>query len=121
MEYYYHDIIDEIMVNGKLYYLAGDYTYSVWPSLFVFYFNKQIAENNNVGDLYSLVREGNWTLDKLKELCANVYQDLNGNAEKDDADLFGLATDYGNVADAYYSALQVKITDRDASGDSGDQ
>ena len=115
-EYYYHDIIDEVMVNGKLYYIAGDYTYSVWPSLFVFYFNKQIAENNNVGDLYSLVREGSWTLDKLNELCANVYQDLNGNAEKDDADLFGLATDYENVADAYYSALQVKITDRDASG-----
>ena len=56
-EYYYHDIIDEITVNGKLFYLVGDYTYSVWPSLFVYYFNKQIAEDNGIDGLYDLVRE----------------------------------------------------------------
>lgn len=115
-EYYYHDIIDEITVNGKLYYLAGDYTYSVWPSLFVYYFNKQLAEDNRIDGLYDLVGDGKWTVDKLGELCAGVYRDLNGNSEKDEEDMFGLATDYENVADAYYSAFQVKITDR---GDDG--
>lgn len=115
-EYYYHDIIDEITVNGKLFYLVGDYTYSVWPSLFVYYFNKQIAEDNGIDGLYDLVREGKWTVDKLSELCAGVYRDLNGNSEKDEEDMFGLATDYENVADAYYSAFQVRITDRGEDG-----
>ena len=115
-EYYYHDIIDEIKVNGKLYYLTGDFTYSVWPSLYVYYFNKKIAAESQLEDLYALVRDGKWTIDKLNELSADVYRDLNGNSKKDEDDLFGLATDYENVADAYYSALQVKITDKDAAG-----
>ncbi|MCI8388073.1 MAG: hypothetical protein HFE63_06350 [Clostridiales bacterium] len=112
-DYYYHDIMNEITINGKLYYLAGDFTYSIWPNLYVYFFNKQIADDNHLSDLYDLVRSGDWTIDKVLELSQNIYQDLNGNTKKDKEDLFGVATDYENVADAYYSAFQIAVTTRD--------
>lgn len=114
--YYYHDIIDEITINNKLLYLVGDYTLTVWKHLFVYFFNKQIAADYKLPDLYQLVRDGAWTIDKLIELSANVYSDLNGNSKEDEDDLYGLATDYGNIADAYYSAFEIPITVIDAEG-----
>lgn len=109
-EYYYHDIISQITINGKLLYLVGDYTLTVWKHLFVYFFNKQLATDYNLPDLYQLVRDGKWTVDKLIELSANVYSDVNGNGKEDDGDLYGLATDFGNIADAYYSAFEIPIT-----------
>ncbi len=115
-DYYYHDIIRESTLNGKLYFLAGDFTYSVWPSMLVYFFNKGMAVSYGIEDLYGLVREGKWTLDKLMELTSGVYVDKNGNGVKDDEDAFGFATDFGNIADAYYAAFDIKLTVR---GDDG--
>lgn len=114
--YYYHDIIDQITINGKLLYLVGDYTLTVWKHLFVYFFNKQLATDYNMPDLYQLVRDGKWTIDKLIELSADVYADINGDSKEDDGDLYGLATDYGNIADAYYSAFEIPITVPDENG-----
>ncbi len=115
-DYYYHDIIRESTLNGKLYFLAGDFTYSVWPSMLVYFFNKDMALSYSIEDPYGLVREGKWTLDKLMELTSGVYVDENGNGKKDDEDSFGFATDFGNIADAYYAAFDIKLTVR---GDDG--
>ncbi len=115
-DYYYRDIIRESTLNDKLYYLAGDFTYSVWPSMLVYFFNKGMAESYNLEDLYSLVREGKWTLDKLMELSTGVYVDQNGDGAKDKSDSFGFATDFGNIADAYYAAFDIKLTVRDDAG-----
>ncbi len=114
--YYYHDIIDQITINGKLLYLVGDYTLTVWKHLFVYFFNKQLATDYNLPDLYQLVRDGVWTIDRLIELSADVYADVNGNGKEDDGDLYGLATDFGNIADAYYSAFEIPITVPDPDG-----
>ena len=32
-----------------------------------------------LGDLYDLAREGEWTVDKLRELTADIYIDVNGD------------------------------------------
>ena len=42
-------------------------------------FNKTIAENSQLGNLYDLVREGKWTLDAMKSLCEQVTSDTDGN------------------------------------------
>lgn len=115
-DYYYSDIIEESTLNGKLYYLTGDFTYSLWPSMLVYFFNKDMASSYQIGDLYQTVRDGSWTLDKLIELTGVVYRDTNGDGLKDAGDEFGLATDYGNIADAYYSAFDIEITVRDEEG-----
>ncbi|MGM9683851.1 MAG: hypothetical protein ACI3XQ_09655, partial [Eubacteriales bacterium] len=44
-------------------------------------------------DLYELVKNKEWTLEKLNLMTQDVYQDLNNSATVDDADRFGF---YGN-------------------------
>ncbi len=41
------------------------------------YFNKNIAEKYNLGNLYDLVRKGEWTFDKFEELSKTVYEKSN--------------------------------------------
>ncbi|MFQ9149198.1 MAG: hypothetical protein ACLR5G_13490 [Eubacteriales bacterium] len=35
---------------------------------YAMYFNKKLAEDLNTGDIYGLVNDGKWTLDKMAEL-----------------------------------------------------
>lgn len=52
---------------------------------------KRWPRNIRLKTSYHLVREGKWTFDKMNELCAGIYQDLNGNQIIDAEDAFGMA------------------------------
>jgi hypothetical protein len=81
-------------VNGKLYALVSDAALSSVNQTYCVYFNKNIASDYNIvpEDIYSAVRDGSWTIDKMSEYIKPVYQDLNGNGKKDEADLYGNKT-----------------------------
>jgi len=53
-------------------------------------FNKQILAENNLGDIYSMVREGTWTFDRFSEMGAAVTRDLDGNGTYDASDAWGV-------------------------------
>lgn len=52
-------------------------------------FNKTIASNNQLEDLYTLVREGKWTYDKLTEMAEATYNDSNGDGTMTPDDIYG--------------------------------
>ena len=114
--YFYQDLVNELTVNNKLNYLIGDYTITYLDNVNVMFFNKQIAENENIGDVYQLVRDGEWTIDKCIELSKGVYHDLDGNGYKNENDLFGYITDYGNTTDGFYSQFDTQHTKKDEGG-----
>lgn len=72
-------------------FLTGDFNLTTLNQLFVQYFNKRIYGDlfGNPDDLYSLVLEGNWTIDKMSEMIAAAYVDLNGNGLTDPEDQLG--------------------------------
>lgn len=82
-------LIDEATCDGKLYFCSGDISNYMIYYLNAVFFNKSLAQAYDVEDLYTLVREGKWTLDKLAQLSADAYHDLNGDGKKDPADQFG--------------------------------
>ena len=43
-------------------------------------------------DVYSLVREGKWTLDQLARLSSGIKEDLNADDKFDSRDRYGLMT-----------------------------
>ncbi len=114
--YFYQDLVNELSVNGKLNYLIGDYTITYMDNVNVMFFNKQIAVNENLGDIYQIVRDGEWTIDKCIELSKGVYHDIDGNGYKNENDLFGYITDYGNTADGFYSQFDTQHTKKDENG-----
>lgn len=81
-------INETINILGQQYYMAG---YITMPTPFCMFFNKGLAVDSNVGDLYQMVRDKQWTLDKLKEVTASVSVDLNGDGVYDGADQWGIS------------------------------
>ncbi len=115
--HYNQDIVNEMTVNDKLYFLLGDYSLTYWEFAYVLYFNKTIAENYNLEDLYQLVKDGKWTFDKMIEMSKGVWTDLNGDAWPGEEDCFGYISDTQNTTDALEAHFDVSITSRDENGD----
>lgn len=54
------------------------------------FFNKKLAEDYNVGNLYDRVLNNQWTIADMIEIGKNVSDDLNGDGKYDDDDRYGL-------------------------------
>ena len=109
-------VADELTVNKTCYTLSGDLTVSLWRYFFVFLFNKRLAEEYKIGDLYAIVRDGDWTLDKLSELTANTYRDLDGDATQTMKDAYGMIASNTTPVDAFMDAFQIKVTTKNSKG-----
>jgi len=103
-------------VAGKLYTSVSDLSLTALQLSYCFLYNKSIAENYQIGDMYSIVNEGKWTIDKLQELSASIYSDINGNSEHDMEDLYGIICDQVTGLDAYREAFDIPNTGRDDEG-----
>ncbi len=92
-------IKDNASVNGRMYMMVSDISLSYTQQTWAMTYNKTLAEQNAFPDLYAMVREGTWTLDTLISLTESLYQDANGNGERDnDGDIYGFTA--GNASDA---------------------
>ncbi|MBQ4605213.1 MAG: extracellular solute-binding protein [Clostridia bacterium] len=79
-----------LQVGGKLLFTTGDITPTYYNIPYAIGFNMKLASDQN-NDLYSLVREGTWTLDKFGELCLQYTLDLDGDGKMTNADQVGYA------------------------------
>jgi hypothetical protein len=109
-------IADSFTINGKLYAMTGDIALTLWQQFITIFYNKQIALDNNITDLYSLVKSGDWTFDKLTEYSKNITRDLDGNGTYDFNDMFGYGTDYATAVDAYQIAFDLPILKKTSDG-----
>ncbi len=115
-DYYFADAVKELTYNNQLYFMVSDYCLTMWENLYVTYFNKQLAADNQLPDLYDLVRDGKFTMRAIAELSKDIYSDMNGDNKSGPEDLFGFISDYQNVADAYSAAFDNPVTRLDENG-----
>ena len=88
--WWYSYINNELELCEKLYLGSGAYGMLATANAIVTYFNKQVAENHNMEDLYTLVNDGKWTFEKMSELSKTVSADLNGDGKYAAEDLIGI-------------------------------
>ena len=82
---------EQLEINGVMPYTTGSITTIVDQFTFCILFNKNIAEEMKL-DLYSLVREGKWTVDKWGEITSLISEDVNGDDVMDMHDKYGSLT-----------------------------
>ena len=109
--YYTHSILSDTSILKRNYLAVGDMTLVSNEGTWSMMYNKQVAENLHIENLYDLVREGKWTIDKLFELTQNIGTD-DGNGKPDLNDFFGLLTTGDSFAGFLY-ALDYKIIEKD--------
>ena len=109
-------IADEMNINGKCYLVTGDASLVLWQNMRCMLFNKRLAENYKTPDLYEIVRNGEWTFDKLVEVTKDVYIDLDGDGKASDGDVYGYLTDWATAVDNLKEAFEIKVTTKNADG-----
>lgn len=113
--YWSNAIMDDISIYNKNYIGISDLTIQAYFASGIIYFNKQLAEDYKIDDPYQLVRDGDWTFDKMIELCRNVSADVNGNNEYDEKDQYGLTFNNFAWQILYYGGGETFVK-KDAEG-----
>ena len=87
-DYWNINAIEELEVQGHAYLALNDFMINS-PNAVLF--NKRMLDQFNINeDLYELVRDGEWTMDKLFEISSKVAVE-NGDDKWDKNDTYGLA------------------------------
>lgn len=82
---------DDLTINGMLFFTNGSLTAAYSQSTYTIYLNKALAEEAIPGvDIYQIVKDMKWTIDKLGEFSKTVSEDLGGNGVMDPSDRYGL-------------------------------
>ncbi len=106
------NLLEESMIHDRLYFVSGDISTNVLHMMYCIYYNKQLLEDYNLPVPTDEVFAGTWTVDRLVELTADAYTDLNGNGKQDINDRFGFTiTDFHN--DAFYTGSGLKLVEKD--------
>jgi len=93
-------------MNGELYITTGDITMLNKIETTAILFNKDLAVEYQLGDIYDLVDSREWTFDKMIELCKKVPEDSEKQSH-------GLLTAY-NDADDWFVGLGGTYTEKNA-------
>ena len=103
--------IEGLTINGRMYLAVSDMCLSLVSNVYSMYFNKTIAGDYGIPDMYAVVDEGRWTIDTLRELSKDVYEDLNGNNKKDDGDKFGFTSEISTTSATWVYACDQKTVE----------
>lgn len=111
-------LLNELELFDTLYFLGGDIALSQIENAGFIVYNKKIYDEYFMGtDIYQLVRDGEWTIDKLYEMSSQVWVDENNSGIADDGDILGYQEMPGaGYIDLWLAALDVKITEFDKEG-----
>lgn len=111
-------LASELEMFDTLYFLGGNITLSqvAWAGMMVY--NKTLLkEYFSDLNIYELVDNHEWTIDKLYELSSQVWVDANNSGVIDAGDTIGYAEYTGNGwLDIWLAALGVDITTKDSEG-----
>jgi len=108
--------LKEAEMDDRLYMITGATALTLSRYIFAVYYNKTMAENYNLENLYDVVNRGDWTIDYCTELVSGIYRDLNGNDERDAEDEYGMAINHYEHADMFWSAFDMSLITKDGDG-----
>ena len=73
------------------------------------------ADRNPTGSCMTW-RDGTWVIGDFIEMCAVIYEDVDGNGKQDDTDLYGYGCYPCNPSDVWLTSFDQPLTGRDADG-----
>ena len=97
--------LEGLSIGNKVYFATGDLLTSDNDGTFIVMFNKTIAEDNGLEDIYELVNNKEWTFQKMYDMAKVAVKDLNGNSKMEhDQDVLGTATTVNSSFCMMYAA-----------------
>ena len=113
-EYYFSDINEQFSIGGKTFFAYGYENINVFSVSSVLFFNKDIAKERDMGDLYQSVRDRSWTMDRLYTLAAEAVSDENGDGKfRLGEDVLGLVGNYDRTIPCFWVCAGEKLVSKD--------
>jgi len=111
-------MISEAMFDNSLYVCTGDISTNLLWMMETMYFNKDllVTIGQQPSDIYKLVNDGKWTIEKLYQYSKDVYSDTDNNQIKSAGDTFGCVVAWQGYFDDYYVGAGFKICERNSEG-----
>ncbi|MBO5842225.1 MAG: hypothetical protein J6R46_04430, partial [Clostridia bacterium] len=115
-DYWMQGYNDVISYGESQHSATGMIALSTYRFAFVTMFNKALFDDKSLPYLYEAVSNNEWTLDYQASLTEDFYQDLNGDGKRDEEDLYGHVSCPGLNVDAYWSACDLPLVQKDSDG-----
>lgn len=103
--------------NGKQYAATSSFSLSPISRAGGFIFDKDIYDKIGADKTpYEYVRDNEWTLDTLARTAKLGYKDLNGNAQIDKEDQFGIGSSWKEIYARYINGSGISLISQDENG-----
>jgi len=114
-------MVKEAMFDNMLFVCTGDISTNLLWMMETMYFNKDLLitlkGEGAPDELYDLVNDGGWTIDKFYEYCKDVYSDENSDQKKSSGDQVGYICTWDGYYDDFYVGAGFNMCERNADGD----
>lgn len=112
--YWNQAMYETLSISGKHFFAVGDFNISAFDFTHAIVFNKQMAVDYNMGDLYETVRSGKWTFDMFHTLSEQAIDDLDGDGVMTDKDQYGYTSIPAAVMPGFWIGADVQPATKDA-------
>ena len=106
-------LLRDTSVMNRNYFATGDITIMTNDGTWTMMFNKQLARDFDLPNIYDIVRAGEWTAEKMLELGRGVSMDLDGNGIMNQFDQYAFTTTMDSVQGLFFS-MGNRITRKNA-------
>lgn len=107
---------ENLTVMDKLYFTTGDISTADNDATCTVFFNKQLAADHGIENLYDTVRDGTWPLDKFLSLCEETSLDVDGDGKYTEADQYG-AMIWDDITMAVINGAGIKCAQTNENGE----
>ena len=116
MPWWDQNAVNKLGINGSVYYTFSDFFITALDNSRATYFNKDLITDLSLENPYELVKNNQWTIDKMSEMAATAYSDLDGGGKMDIQDRVGIANNCTTFYEAMLTGCDAEIVKADAEG-----
>lgn len=114
--WYISNMKETVTICDRLFFVAGDVSLGYLKSAFCIYYNRDKLEELNLEDPEELVRNGSWTLEKLKTYAIAGGQDLNSDGQFTLDDQLGFVSHDANHPRGFVASTGIDLYQKNADG-----
>ncbi|MDD4163853.1 MAG: hypothetical protein PHD66_01335 [Eubacteriales bacterium] len=112
-DYWDQAAVEGLSINNKNYFATGDFSVLTLACTHAVVFNKDIVTENSLENPYNLVKKGQWTIDKMKEMARKITRDSDGITGMTAEDTYGFLVN-SNFATSMFVGSGERLTNKDA-------
>jgi len=103
--------VTDLTYNGYAFSVIGAVCLSALYTDSCIFYDKTLAADYGIPDMYEIVDAGTWTIDKMMSLTKDIYRDVNNDSQRDFDDFYGMALDPHGDVDAFLWSSGNRVID----------